>query len=51
MASKKQMDEQFKKYRDAQTPGTQRAEEADIKKTTSMMNMLKCKYLMRHTRR
>ena len=39
--TKKQMDEQFKKYRDAQTPGAERAEEADIKKTTSMMNMLK----------
>ena len=39
--TKKQMDEQFKKCRDAQTPGAERAEEADIKKTTSMMNMLK----------
>jgi hypothetical protein len=39
--TKKQMNEQFKKSRDAQTPGAQRAEEADMKKTTSMMNMLK----------
>ena len=39
--TKKQMDEQFKKHRDAQTPGAERAEEADIKKTTSLMNMLK----------
>ncbi|MDO9635308.1 MAG: transposase [Paludibacter sp.] len=39
--TKKQMDEQFKKHRDAQTPGAERAEEADMKKTTSLMNMLK----------
>jgi len=39
--TKKQMDEQFTKRREAQTPGAQRAEEADMKKTTSMMNMLK----------
>lgn len=35
------MDEQTKKYRDPKTPGTQRAEDADMKKTTSMVNMLK----------
>lgn len=39
--TKKQMGEQFIKRRDAQTPGAERAEETDIKKTTSMMNMLK----------
>ena len=39
--TKKQMAEQFKKCRDAQTPGAERAEEADTKKTTNMMNMLK----------
>ena len=39
--TKKQMDEQFKKHRDAQTPGAQRVREADIKKTTSMLAMLK----------
>ena len=39
--TKNQMDEQFKKHRDAQTPGAERAGEADMKKTTSMMNMLK----------
>jgi hypothetical protein len=38
---KNQMDEQTKKYRDPKTPGAQRAEEADMKKTTSMVNMLK----------
>ena len=39
--SKKQKEEQVKKLRDAKTPGAQRVEEADMKKTTSMMNMLK----------
>jgi len=39
--TKNQMDEQFKKHRDAQTPGAERAREADMKKTTSMMSMLK----------
>jgi hypothetical protein len=39
--SKKQMDEQSKKCRDPKTPGAQRAEESDMKKTTSLTNMLK----------
>ncbi|MCP4178356.1 MAG: transposase, partial [bacterium] len=39
--TKKLMNEQFKKCRNPETPGAQRAEEADIKKTTSMMAMLK----------
>ena len=39
--TKKQMDDQFKKDRDVKTPGAQRVAEADMKKTTSMMNMLK----------
>jgi exonuclease VII small subunit len=39
--TKKQLGEQAKKRRDPGTPGAQRAEEADIKKTTSMMAMLK----------
>jgi hypothetical protein len=39
--TKKQLSEQAKKHRDPGTPGAQRAEEADIKKTTSMMAMLK----------
>lgn len=37
----KQMDSQFEKHRDAQTPGAQRELEVDIKKTTSMLAMLK----------
>jgi len=39
--TKNQMREQFKKYRDAKTPGAQRQAEADIKKTTNMMAMLR----------
>ena len=39
--SQKQKQEQFTKYRDAGTPGAQRAEEADVKKTTNMLVMLK----------
>jgi len=39
--TKNQMSEQFKKLRNAQTPGAQRVEEADMKKTTCMMDMLK----------
>ncbi len=39
--TKKQKDEQFKKYRDDKTPGAQRAAEVDSKKTTSAMAMLK----------
>lgn len=35
--TKKQTSGQFKKYRDIETPGTQRAAEVNIKKTTSMM--------------
>ena len=32
---------QFKKYRDADSPGAQRVAETDIKKTLTMMTMLK----------
>ena len=39
--TKKQMGQQFKKCRDAKTPGAQREAEADVKKTINMMNMLK----------
>ena len=39
--TKKQMSEQYKKYRDTETPGAQRAAEVDIKKTTSALTMLK----------
>ncbi|NEW85484.1 MAG: transposase [Mariniphaga sp.] len=39
--TKKQMSQQFKKYRDAKTPGAQREAEADVKKTTNMMAMLR----------
>jgi hypothetical protein len=39
--TKKQMNSQYKKYRDANTPGAQRVAEADMKKTTSMLAMLK----------
>lgn len=39
--TKKQIGQQFKKYREPQTPGAQRQAEADIKKTTNMMTMLK----------
>ena len=39
--TKKQTEQQFKKHRDPQTPGGQREAEADIKKTTNMMTMLK----------
>lgn len=39
--TKKQIGQQFKKHRDPQTPGKQREAEADIKKTTNMMSMLK----------
>lgn len=39
--TKKQMGQQFKKFRDAKTPGAQREAEVDVKKTTNLMNMLK----------
>ena len=39
--TKKQMSEQLSKQRDAQTTGATKVLEADIKKTTSLMNMLK----------
>lgn len=39
--TKKQIGEQFKKCRDAETPGAQRVAEVDIKKTTSAIKMLK----------
>lgn len=39
--TKKQMGQQFKKCRDAKTPGAQREAEVDVKKTTNLMNMLK----------
>jgi len=39
--TKNQMSEQFRKLRNAQTPGAQRVEEADMKKTTCMMDMIK----------
>lgn len=39
--SKKQMSAQFHKNRDADTPGAQRAAEADVKKTTNMIAMIK----------
>lgn len=39
--SEKQMNEQFKKVRDAETPGTQRAAEVDVKKTSNLIKMLK----------
>ena len=39
--TKKKKQEQFTKYRDAASPGAQRIEEADIKKTTNMLVMLK----------
>jgi len=39
--TKKQMEQQFKKHRDPQTPGKEREAEVDIKKTTNMMTMLK----------
>lgn len=39
--TKKQMKQQFKKNRDPRTPGKEREAEADSKKTTNMMTMLK----------
>ena len=39
--SEKQMNEQFKKIRNAETPGAQRAAEVDMKKTSNLMIMLK----------
>jgi len=39
--AQKQKQEQFTKHRDAATPGAQRTEEADVKKTTNMLVMLK----------
>jgi len=39
--TKKRMGEQFKKHRDIDSPGAQRAAEADIKKTTMMVTILK----------
>ena len=39
--TQKQKQEQFTKYRDATSPGAQRVEEADIKKTANMLVMLK----------
>ncbi|MCP3928245.1 MAG: transposase, partial [Bacteroidetes bacterium] len=39
--TKKQMNGQFSKDRQAGTPGAQRAEEVDVKKTTNMMAMLR----------
>lgn len=39
--TKKQLAKQFKKYRDADSPGAQRAAETDVKKTLIMMSMLK----------
>ncbi len=35
------MEQQFKKHRDPQTHGKKREVEADIKKTTNMMTLLK----------
>ncbi len=39
--TKKQMSEQFTKHRDIESPGTRRVAEADIKKTSMMVAMLK----------